>query len=276
MNPKADVWQAHSTQWDLVGPPIRPGFQDHEYIERGIHIWTSAYGSPRALVLGVTPEMVSLNWPGNTVLLAVDCSRMMIDSVWPGYPEPGKGALCANWLDLPLADSSCDIAVSDGPFSVLRYPEEYSALLRNLHRVLSPDGIFAFRIFIRPEIPENADAVYRAALDGGIGNFHAFKVRLLMSLLADTETGVRVSDVWESWIKDGPSPEHLSSRCGWPVDQINTIEAYRGQETIYTSPALSEFRKLLIIEGFQELKYLQPNYELGERCPTFILRRNSQ
>lgn len=272
MNSSNGVWTNQSTQWDRVGPPLRPCREDHQLMEQIIHEVASKNGGLSALVLGVTPEMARLNWPNGTELLAVDKSQNMIDKVWPGYPNPGEGVLCANWLNLPLEKHSRDMAVSDGPFGVLRYPHEYSGVLKQLRIILKPGGFFAFRIFVRPVKPEKASDVYEAALNGKIGNFHVFKLRLLMAMQANSETGVRTGDVWEEWQQNGPGNKTIAEKCGWPIEQVQTIEAYRGQKDIYSFPTLAEIQEILPDNHFEILNCSIPTYELGERCPTITCK----
>lgn len=245
-------------------------------MQRVQEAWSSRHGSPRTLILGVTPEMARLGWPQGTDLLAVDRSREMIARVWPGFPTPGGGALCADWRALPLAERSRDLVLGDGVFTVLAYPEDYRALAASLRRVLGPDGLFAFRTFVRPDRDERPAAVCDAAMDGEVDSFHAFKLRLLMSLQPDTATGVRTGDVWACWASDGPGAEELVDRSGWPREQIATIEAYRGRDTVYSFPTLEELRSLLAEEGFEEVERFRPTYELGARCPTLVWARREE
>lgn len=266
------VWKNQASQWQRVGPPLRPSRPDHTLLENVIQKWHSKNGSPRVLVLGVTPEMARLNWPAGTDLLAVDHSQRMIDEVWPGYPSPGEGVLCANWLDLALKKHSRNIVVSDGPFGVLRYPFEYQKLLQSLRDILQPEGFFAFRIFTSPEIKEEPKDIFDAVLSGNIGNFHVFKLRLLMAMQPDSSSGVRIGDVWDEWVENGPQAEALSKQCGWPIEQIQTIEAYKGQKDIYCFPTLKEILEILDTGGFKIVSCTHPTYELGERCPTLVCK----
>lgn len=268
MTTESGVWRGHAVQWERVGPPLRPCARDTETMELLTGEWTARNGAPRVLVLGVTPEISRLGWPVGTGLLAVDRSRSMIDRVWPDRTPHRADVVRADWLDLPLGPETRDVAVGDGVFTVLRYPGEHRSLLGSVARVLSRDGLFAFRTFVRPEERETPAEVCEAALAGEVGSFHAFKLRLLMSLQPDTPSGVRTGDVWEYWSRRGPSAERLSDRCGWPREEIDTIDAYRGSETTYSFPTRAELSSLLREEGFRELRWCVQDYELGERCPT--------
>ena len=244
-------------------------------MESVLRRWLSPPRSPRVVVLGVTPEMARLPWPKGTELLAVDYSQPMIDMLWPGFPSPGEGVVCANWLDLPLGQERArDLVIGDGPFSVLRYPVEYRQLLRALGQVLEPNGLFAFRVMVRPELPENPTAVYEAAMAGEMGSFHVFKLRLFMAMQSYPEAGMRTGDAWISWSTDGPGADKLVARSGWPAEQVASFESYQDKDTVYTFPTLDELRSLLDEEGFREVECLWPTYELGERCPTLIFRRD--
>lgn len=270
MAEERDVWQKHARQWERLGPPLRPRARDAERMELVRDAWPPRDGGPRTLILGVTPELARLDWPAGTDLLAVDRSLGMIEGVWPGFPAAGEGAMCADWDALPLAERSRDLVLGDGVFAVLPYPGGHRDLIASLRRVLRADGLFAFRTFVRPESVERPEEVFGAAMAGEIGTFHAFKLRLLMSLQPDTRTGVRTGDAWAHWASEGPAADELAGRSGWPRSQIDTIEAYRGRETVYHFPTLGELRALLTEEGLEEIDCYRPAYELGERCPTLV------
>lgn len=276
MPEESDVWRGHALQWERVGPPLRPRARDTEKMGRIADAWTSRHGSPEVLVLGVTPETARLDWPEGTDLLAVDRSRMMIDRVWPGFPSPGEGVLRADWGALPLADRSRDLVLGDGVFTVLAYPEDYRTLLASLRRILRPGGLFAVRTFVLPGEPERPAAVCRAAMAGEIGTFHAFKLRLLMALQPDPDTGVRTGDVWTYWSREGPAADDLAERSGWPRREIETIDAYRGREAVYSFPTLEELRSLAAEEGFEEVDRFRPARESDERCPTLVFTRRGE
>lgn len=270
MSDESEVWKSHSMRWELLGPPLRPSPEDAEHMNRVVRARASRHGAPRALILGVTPELAALDWPEGTELMAVDRSQRMIDQVWPGFPGGGEGATRADWLDLPLDDDSRDLVLGDGLFTVLGYPEDYRTLVSSLRGILRDGGLFAFRTFVRPGTVEEPEAVFDAAAAGAFDSLHAFKLSLLMSHQPDTATGVRTGDVWASFEADGPAPEELADRCGWPLELFSTIEAYRGQDTIYSFPTVGELRDLLREAGFGEVGCAWPGYELGERCPTLV------
>lgn len=265
------VWRRHAGQWARIGGALRPRPEDSRRLDQAIAGWAARSARPpRGLVLGATPEMARLAWPGGTELLAVDHAEEMLRSVWPGFDGPGPGTLLADWMDMGLPAGSRDVVVSDGCFSVLRlsvYPE----LVRSVRSVLAPGGVFAFRTFVRPEVGEAPEHVYAAALAGSIGSFHDLKLRLLMAVQPDSEQGVVTGEVWEHLATRGPDRDALAAATGWPREQIDTIDAYRGQDTLYTFPLLSEVRATLEVGGFVVHACTTEGYDLAERCPTLVV-----
>lgn len=266
MSDGTGVWSHHASQWERVGAPLRPCPEDGRLLLDGV-----GPGAHRVLLLGVTPEMAGLAWPSGTELLAVDRVQRMIDNVWPGFPEPGQGAMLADWLELDLPEGSRDRVVSDGCFGVTAWPDEHRALLRQVRRFLAPQGRFVFRVFVRPG-PEAVEQVIERALVGGFASFHAFKLCLLMACQPDTAAGVVTGEVWERWNAAVPEVERFAERTGWPVDQVRTIDAYRGQSTPYAFPTLAELHQVLDAEGFAVERVTEPSYPLGSRCPTLVTR----
>lgn len=266
-----DLWAQQAGQWQRLTSPGRPCAHDLAFNEGVVRDWSAGRGAPRVLLLGVTPELARMAWPAGTELVAVDCSLPMVRDVWPGFPRPGQGAVCADWLRLPLARASRDLVVGDGPFGMLRYPDGHRQLVASVRGVVTEHGLFLTRVFVRPDVAEDPSAVLHDLTAGRIGNFQVFKFRLAMALHRSTADGVRVADVWEFWRRHGPRPADLAGRLGWPPEQIATIEAYRGQEAIYYFPTLAEIASVLG-EAFAEVRSWFPPYELGGRCPTFVCR----
>ena len=175
---------------------------------------------------------------------------------------------------MPFPSRALDIVVGDGCFNLLRYPDQQDALFRSVERVLSDRGMFLTRAFVRPENRESPHEVLDSLRAGSIGNFHIFKFRLLMALQGHTRFGIRTGDVWDFWAKHGPDPKVLAAESGWPIEEIATIDSYRGQDTHYHFPTFAEQRELLT-NVFDEIESYVPTYEMGDRCPTFVLARRA-
>jgi hypothetical protein len=217
----------------------------------------------------VTPEIARMRWPAGTRLIAVDHSRPMIAGVWLAAQVPGV-AVCGDWLALPLPHATQHLLIGDGCFSLLIGRARYAAFAAELRRVAAGDALLAMRYFLRPERAEPVATVVDDLWQQRIGNFHVFKWRLAMALHGTLEEGVRLGDIWDAWQRAVPDPAQLAARLGWRPEVVNTIHNYRGVDTRYSFPTLAEARAY--IGGFAVVATHTPGYELGERCPTLIMR----
>lgn len=269
--PERDHWSSHASQWQHVGTPLRPGTEDIRHLESlaGREIDWSGSAMSRVLLLGVTPEIARMNWPAGTQLFAADRNLAMLASVWPGFPHTGKGGLCADWLNLPCSDGQFSLAVGDGCLTLLSYSEQYQRFFDQMHRIIEPGGSLIIRYFLRPDSPESVQQVFEALSQGAIKSFHAFKWRLAQALHGTIDEGVRLEKIWQAWARQGIDVEKLSGQMGWPVESINTINAYRDADASYTFPLLSEIRAVTE-PVFREESIWFGNYELADRCPTIL------
>jgi len=252
--------------WSQYGPPLRPSPADVAVTQAAI----DALGpQAHAAILGVTPEIAGCTWPSGTGLTVVDHSPAMIASLWhPERAPAGARAVVADWRAMPLAAESIDLVAGDGCYIVLPHPDGYAALTREVHRVLRSGARFVIRVFLRPDAPESVADVAAEVRADRIGSVHALKLRLLAALHAPGGGGTRLDDVWHVW-KTLPVP---AERPGWTPREIAGIESYRGLAGHYYLPTLAEMRAVFGAY-FVERACATPAYELGERCPTFVLER---
>jgi SAM-dependent methyltransferase len=257
-------------QWSHFGPPLRPSPDDTAVMQRVI---TGLGPSSRAVVLGLTPEILGCTWPGDVDLAAVDHSPAMIRLLWPsGKGPPQARVILADWCTMPIPSNSIDLVASDGCYNSLSYPTGFVKLTREVRRVLRPLGRFVIRVFLRPDRPESVADIARAADLGKVGSVHALKLRLLAALHSGSGAGSRLDDVWRAWQDMPPLPAALQGSRGWTREEIAGIEAYRGREIRYYLPTLTEFREVLSSQ-LVELECAWNGYELAERCPTLVFAR---
>lgn len=264
-------WDAHAARWSLIGPPLRPAASDLEYLRASVTRLNPRMGS--ALLLGVTPEIAEMSWRSPCRLVAVDNSAVMVNAVWPG-DTPTRRALIGDWLALELPEAPFDLAIGDGVFTVLDFPQGYARLAAALARVVKPGGLLSLRLFCRPEPSEALSAVFGDLFGGAIGNFHVFKWRLAMALQGDTTRGVRLADIWSTFRERARGVAEVAERCGWPEPVVGTIEGYRDVEERYTFSTEREVVDTLA-GHFEHIETWRPSYELGERCPHLTFRRRA-
>ena len=268
-----DRWQQNASQWQHLGPPLRPSPQDIEFCEGAVQEWIHHYGAPRVLVLGVTPEIYRLLWPEGTSLLAIDKSQAMIDFVWPG---PKEAAQCVDWLSLQLPDNSRDIVICDGGLPLIAYPHKQQQLVRILQAILSDQGLCILRLFVPPQHQESPDAVLNDLLEGRISNLNILKLRLGMSLMENVAEGVELRKIWHLIHEVAPDLEGLAAKIGWSVEHIMVINAFRGSADRFYFVTVNQVTELFCLNpgGFEVHGLRVPSsYELSEQCPTIVLRR---
>jgi SAM-dependent methyltransferase len=273
-NARPGHWVLRPEDWPLFGSPLRPAAADLACFAEEITAWRSHGGgeAPRALLLGVTPEVPRLAWPPGTRVWAVDRSAGMIHGVWPADAPFAAGAVRADWRALPFRDGSADVVIGDGCFTLFRWPEGYRSLLGGLARVLRTGGRLIMRFYLRPATPEPLDRVVADLAAGRIETFHLFKWRLLHALHGDNPEGVRLGDAWKAWQALGLDAGRLARERGWPPAVVSTIDVYRDADLRYSFPTLAELRHVFE-PPFRELACHLHDYPLGECCPIVALAR---
>jgi SAM-dependent methyltransferase len=268
----AEHWPDISRLWKLVGPPLRPSAEDIGFVTDAIGSRLRDDRPPRALILGVTPELYRLPWPDKTKVLGSDHTQAMIDAVWPG---PRNAVIRTEWTALPLRSGSCDIVLCDGGIHLMAYPDDHRLLVRTLHRVVARDGLCIFRLFVPPRERETAEKVLKDLLEARISNLNLLKLRLGMAMQDDVTRGVELGRVWDAFHRAAPDLNRLSSQIGWPLEHLQVINTYRNSPMRYYFMSVSDVRRLFCRDpgGFEFEKVYSPTYELGERCPTVVFRR---
>lgn len=261
------TWNDAASRWDDWGPPLRPCAEDIHLMRNALSEFCAQVPNKkqRVLLYGVTPEIVTMDWPCAIDLIAMDQSQRMVELVWPGDIAGVRRAIVSNWLNPGLPAGSQDVIFNDGGFGFFAYPDKLCLLLAAMRNILRPGGMLICRDFVQVEQRESTQQVLDATRRGEIGNFHAFKWRLAMSLQTDTVSGVCQHDVWQTWNDAQIDPSQLP-QPGWSSRAVSTVEFYRGKETRLCFPTLKEFKELLS-EYFEQIKVQIPSYELGDRCP---------
>jgi SAM-dependent methyltransferase len=272
MSATFEYWQKLSRNWGKFGPPLRPSAQDAAFMTDVIKSWASSNGAPRALILGVTPELYHMSWPDGTDLLAVDHNPAMIENVWPG---PRNMVICDEWLDMPLEKNSRDIALCDGGISVFAYPHEHQQFVPELHRIIKPNGLCMFRLFVPQNERQEPDKVLQDLIEGKIPDLNHFKLRIWGSMYNDTTKDVQLKDVWDAIHSVVPDLKSLAVQLGWPTDTLFMIDAYRNNPTRFFFPNVDDVSYLFCKDpgGFEFETVHVPKYDLGKCCPSVVFRR---
>jgi len=271
--PTLDHWDTHAKNWHLVGAPLRPSEVDIRVFERIAKRAPRAGVELEAVLLGATEELVSMEWPERSRLQVVEREPAMLARLSaPGAPVPTPDVVVqqfGDWRSMSaFAQRSQDLVLGDGCFTTLTF-DEYDRVISEIHRVLRPGGHFAHRFFLQTEPQEQPIDVWESWLaSSSVGNFHANKLRLLMSMQKSFTEGVSVHSVWQLW------EERLAEHAPTASDEVaKTIEAYRDSAARYTFPTATELKEKLDAKFNVDFERTPHGYWLAERCPTIVCTR---
>ena len=259
-----DHWQDYQKRWHLLEAPLRP---NQEVVDAII----AAVGerSASVLLLGVTPELVE----PFECLTAVDKSAEMIGALW--HPQKSTQVVRhANWLAMDDTFGSYSAVVGDCSINALQSTDEITTLLCNVHDRLLDDGVFACRVFERPDEPIT-DEDLRLNIDSGVhGNFHAFKWQIAMGLAEQSGSSVKAADILARFNRLFPDRESIAEQTGWSIDVINTIDVYEHSDIALCFPSRQEFDGHFS-QHFDEFEWVAcGTYDLAECCPIAVARHS--
>ena len=264
-------WAGLAARWHAVATPLRPSAEDAAYTQRVIDALVRRTSAPRVLLLGVTPELSSLRYPAEARLIAVDSSVEMLSALWKPPSGCASLALHARWETLPVAPGSLDLVLADASVCALPDVRTIHAVLAMVACAMRPGAWLCGRTFVSPPQPECIDVILRELREGRAGSVHGTKWRIAMALQGLSENGVALADVWRVFQRAGDR-ELLGVRHGWSAASVATLDAYRDVSSRLCFPTFARTRELFAAH-FDELDCRLPDYELGERCPTLLLRR---
>lgn len=247
--------------WSQLGPPLRPPPDVVAAIREQIKDRPG-----RALLLGVTPELAAIA----PDLVAVDRNFSMVVHVWPGNTA-SRCAIVADWLKSNFKTGTFSVCVGDGSLSFLEFPEGTAGLLHELQRVLKAGARVVIRVYLPGDPPEAIAALREEAMAGEIDNFHAFKIRLAMSLAGRKSVPhVRVVEILEAFSSLFRDREELSRATQWSREQIDTIDFYRDSNVSFAFP--SQDQLLSVVSRICPGVRLVPSghYEMSRRCPLLV------
>jgi SAM-dependent methyltransferase len=250
--------------WSKLTPPLRP------HPEAVAAIRAQIRDRPgRTLLLGVTPELADIS----DDLVAVDRNHSMVQHVWPGNTA-SRRAIVGDWRHCDFVPASFSYCVGDTSLGAMRFPDEVVSVCNQLSQILRPGGKFVCRVFVSPDVPESVEAVRDAAMSGAIRNFHAFKFRMAMALIADrSQPRVGVDAIFNTFNCLFKDRDELTRATGWSRDQIDTIDFYQGSNVAFHFPTRD---RLLSVTSkiFADSRFVSSGaYELAERSPLLVAQK---
>jgi|SRR5579864_1207328 len=270
-------WETVAERW-RIAPPLSPSAEDIRYYERKAQGCADSQGNSfplNALLLGVTPGIVSMRWPEGTSLVAVDWSGGMFRSAWPRQGAPvGAAAVIGDWRELPFAPARFDFAAGDGCYTALGSFQDGARLNAELHRSLRPGGLLSIRCFCRPETPLRIERLFEELAAGQVRNLDLLRWLTAMAVHGNSRGGVALQSVWKVWNERFPDLSALKAQFGWTEDAFANLERWSKLNMRYSFATLGELRGLAA-PHFELLEHEIPDYEWGECFPRLLMRARS-
>lgn len=255
-------------------PPVRPPWHPSREDAAFMREWTSPVLEKDAvrkiLILGVTPEIVQLDWPPGAHIVGIDSSPAMIASLWPGDVSAPSHVACARWQQMPFKDAAFDAVVGDGSLNALSSLEEYGKVLGEVSRVLKPEGVLVLRCFVKPPQVETPERVLSRAMEGEFPTTAAFRLRFAFAL-TDADGSIGLAALHDAFNALVPDRDALARVTGWPRQDIDRVDTDRESRVRLTFPTQSHLislsERIFRVEGSARGTYTQ-----AEHCPTFLFR----
>jgi SAM-dependent methyltransferase len=252
-------------------PPWCPSREDGAFMlalaGRGLR---TAGAHVRILVLGVTPEVIQLDWPPLAHIVAADASRAMIGSIWRPHGSVRSSVVCARWQDLPFPDAAFDAVCGDGSLNALPDLADYGTVLREVGRVMRAEGALVLRCFIRPDRMESAEQVVARARAGAFPTTSAFRLHFAFAL-AEAEGSIGLAAMRDAFNALVSDRDALAQATGWPRGEIDRVDFDKDSRIRLTFPRQSHLAALagphFVIERSERGTYTQ-----SEQCPTLLFR----
>jgi SAM-dependent methyltransferase len=240
-------WAERSRAWGRNGPPLQPN-------QEIINCFASLIPTTANIVLmGVTPQIAD----AYTYVTAVDREPAMIENVWPGNTET-KRAINDNWLTVELPENHYDGIIGDGSINMLDI-KDVEFMLNKAKKLLRPGGVFACRMFTRPDTPITMERLHAEARNPTV-NFSAYRRLIPMYIAAQNGPVVPVKLIVNLFDQMFPDRTILK----WTAEQMSTMEPYRASEATTWFPTRQEILDLAPAGS----RYIESGtYDIADTCP---------
>ncbi|CAF0797698.1 unnamed protein product [Adineta steineri] len=241
--------------------PIRPCPDDIEIVRQQLSLLNKP---ARGILLGVTKELAELA-NDEIKIIAVDRSKDMIEHHWIGN-NSNRIVKLADWLELESIATNINFVIGDGIFNVIDRKCQHQ-LMDCIRNVLADDGLLIVRVQCNPVVRETIKEIF----ENTTNNFCAFLSRLVNSI-CDSNFEVRGSEIFNKF-KEYVTDIDIA-RFGWTKEDISIIEAHQNSSHVITFLTEEIFIKLCDQHQMKILSKFNGSYQLNERNPTFIIRKD--
>jgi len=218
------------------------------------------------MVLGVTPELTG----AFENVTAVDKEHRMVEHFWKGDSANRRGIL-ADWFDVDLPKNHFTAVVGDGSLNLVGFPDDVSRLLERLLGLMAPGGVFAVRVFSRPDDPVSKDDVLTYGTNMPLDAFRCY----LNMHIASTEGMVipsrRMLEVFNELF---PDRNALCKKTGWDINDVSfSMDAYRNSTASTAYPTKSQWLSTVLSSAVDARMVSTSGYPLAENYPILTFRK---
>jgi hypothetical protein len=244
-------WAQRSQHWNRSVPPLRYDSVALETLKELVGDRTN-----RIVLLGVTRELAEA-FPN---ILAIDREPNMIRNVWIG--DSGlKSAHLADWLTVELVPNAYSATIGDGSINQVAFPHDQKALLTKIYNWLEPGGVFACRMYTRPDNPITREDLIREGIAPTV-NWSAYRRMLSMHLAEIEGQTIKTSNITELFNSLFPSREILP----WSREELEMIDTYATSQLKSCLPTRQELEQIFP-DGVAVSFVDTGDYDLAEYCP---------
>ena len=275
MNQQNDYWNYALEVFRHLGSPLRPEPAEISFMRQQVRQWVAAHpgrNKSRALVLGVTEEIIAMDWPQPLEVTAVDESASMINAFWPG-DIPGRRTLIrGNWFDFPAEAQSYDLILGDGVFNIPEFPLGYAKLAQRMRSLLKPDGVMIVRVFTQLENKEDPRDIIAEIKASEHFDYWPMRYRFITSLQPSAEAGIYSGTLPtdRALARYGVSADDFIARTGHKRIPMPDLPP-EGMEGLQINfPTESQFVETLA-GHFRVTEVGHGQHQLASRCPVYCL-----
>jgi len=270
-----------NTQIELIkamGPPLRPHYSDIRCMRTMLLERIASWPGPariKVLVLGVTQEIVGMDWPRGTEVTAVDRSEGMIEAFWPGDIPKQRRLVRADWMALPFEPDTFHFVLGDNVFNALDYPRGYRELADALGKITRPEGLCIVRVLCQAQPREDGREIVEEYQAGRLTDYQEFRFRMMTSCQASAEEGLYTSkeDIDRTMEEHGLRMDDVYEKTGYQPPRPPRPEpkvAMAPYKVTYPTP--DEFVNA-IAHRFGVVDSRHGDHPLAHRTPVFALER---
>lgn len=275
MNQEKDYWNYALEVFKHLGSPLRPEPGEIAFMQQQVRQWTDTHPGRRrirALVLGVTAEIVAMAWPDAVEVIAVDESPSMINAFWPGDIPGSRTLVRGNWFDFPAAAASFDLVLGDGVFNIPEFPSGYVKLAQRMRGLLKPDGLMIVRVFTQLDTKENPGDIVAEIRSSAHFDYWPMRYRFITSLQASVEAGIYAGTLPtdRAFEQYGIGADEFTAKTDHKRIPLPVIPPEGMEGLLINFPTASQFVETLA-GLFRVAEVGHGDHPLAQRCPVYCV-----